>query len=246
MQKVTIAEVKTKSGEKHGKPWSLVIVKDSAGVEYTSFDKGLEELGPGSVIEFEPDIASVDGKTKINIKDGWRIISKAAPPGPSGGTSAGASAAADPATVLLEIDARARATALILAGDLAKDGKIKVDDILSWSNTFYAWLRTGAARATPAVPAAAAGPPKSAPAGKTAEQMTTDELAHELFDKKDKKPARDAATIQNLGQLFQACKDDFNMGPDAVAKELGYSSREQLTGGRVADFYRTIAEIRRQ
>ena len=246
MQKVKIGSVRTKSGEGGDgkKPWTLVIVTGDDGSEFTSFDRKLEALGPGSVIEIDPEIVNKNGKTKVNIKD-YKVISEVAAaqgpgpaPGPTGGGAA-APAPADPSTVLLEIDARARATALILSGDLAKNDKIKIDAILSYANSFYSWLKTGAARASTPVPTAVNPPKASAAPGKSPDDMTSDELAHELFDKKEKKP-RDASTIKNLGELFQACLDDFHLPPDAVAKELGYSRREDIPLGKANEQYMAI------
>ncbi len=93
MQKVTVASVKTKSGEggKSG-TWTLVIVTGEDGAEFTSFDKALTDLGKGAVIELEPEITTKNGKTKVNIKE-WKLVSEGAPPataeeqrtGPGGG-----------------------------------------------------------------------------------------------------------------------------------------------------------------
>ncbi len=93
MQKVTVANVRTKSGEGgKGGSWTLVIVTGEDGAEFTSFDKGLAELGKGAVIELEPEVVTKNGKTKVNIKE-WKLISAGAPPtteqeqtgGPGGG-----------------------------------------------------------------------------------------------------------------------------------------------------------------
>jgi hypothetical protein len=245
MAQIKVKEIKGPLGNGDKKFFAAV---DDKGVEYTTFDTAILSVTPGSIIEAEIVIKpGKGGKTYINLADGWKVISAAAAaapaPGPSGGT-AGPHAPVDPGTVLLEIDARARSTALILAGDLAKNGKITPDGILSWANTFYAWLKVGAAKSAP-VPAAAAGPPKSwAAAGKSDSEKSTEELEQEIFGKKGGNPPRDPLTVRNLGELFQACKDDFNMMPDAVAKELGYSNRENLVGGNVADYYRTIVQSR--
>jgi len=75
VQKVTINEVKTKTGTGKKGDWTLVIIKDTEGAEYTSFDKALTSLGQGAVIELEPEITTKDGKTKINIKE-WKLVSE--------------------------------------------------------------------------------------------------------------------------------------------------------------------------
>ena len=80
MQKVTVATVRTKSGTGGKGPWTLVILTGEDGAEFTSFDKALEKLGKGAVIEVEPEVITKDGKTKVNIKE-WKLISEGAPPG---------------------------------------------------------------------------------------------------------------------------------------------------------------------
>jgi len=87
MQKVTIAEVKSKSGEggKSGH-WTLVIVVGDDGAEFSSFDTALEKLTPGSVIGIEPEVVIIQGKTKINIKE-WKLISEAPAGGPAPGVA---------------------------------------------------------------------------------------------------------------------------------------------------------------
>lgn len=77
--KITVADLKTKTGEGKKGPWTLVIIKGEDGAEFTSFDKSLSDLTIGSVIEFEPEISVQDGKTKLNIKE-WKLISKAERP----------------------------------------------------------------------------------------------------------------------------------------------------------------------
>jgi len=82
MQKITIAEIKTKMGTNAKGDWTLVIIKDDKGAEYTSFDKTLIPLTQGSIIEVETEITAKDGKTKVNIT-AWKLIeSKPAPVSP--------------------------------------------------------------------------------------------------------------------------------------------------------------------
>lgn len=76
MQKVTINNVKTKSGKNQKGEWELVIITGEDGAEFTSFDKKLKDLQTGDVIEIEPEITTKDGKTKINIKE-YKLVSQA-------------------------------------------------------------------------------------------------------------------------------------------------------------------------
>ncbi|GAJ12937.1 unnamed protein product [marine sediment metagenome] len=41
--------------------------------------------------------------------------------------------------------------------------------------------------------------------------------------------ARDPSTIKTINELFKACFDDFNMQPDQVIQELGYSSQSDIS-----------------
>lgn len=75
MQKVTVQDVKTKSGTSAKGPWTLVIVTSEDGAEFTSFDKGLAKLRQSAVIEIEPEVTTKDGKTTIKIKE-WKLISE--------------------------------------------------------------------------------------------------------------------------------------------------------------------------
>ena len=51
---------------------------------------------------------------------------------------------------------------------------------------------------------------------------------------------RDPESIKTINDLLKACNQDFKMQPNAMAKELGYSSYKDITGN-FADCYRTIA-----
>jgi len=59
------------------------------------------------------------------------------------------------------------------------------------------------------------------------------------------KTTRDPESIKNFGNLFTACKQDFNMSPSEVIKELGYSRKEDITVP-IPECYRIIAEPRRR
>jgi len=83
MQRVTVANIKTKTGTGGRGPWTLVILTGDDGAEFTSFDKALENLSKGTIIELEPEITTKDGKTKVNIKE-WKLISEGTPPAPAG------------------------------------------------------------------------------------------------------------------------------------------------------------------
>lgn len=222
MQKVTVKEVRGPLGKGERKFFAVV---DEKGGEFTTFDTKVANITPGSVLEIEPEVTAKDGKTYINIKE-WKLISE--------GTAIPAQASpADLATVKLEIDARARITALILAGDLASKDKIKVEEINTYASKFYAWLQGKPAQA-PAKQQA-----KPARVAKTAEpEKTKDELEKELFGK-----GRDPESIKNLGDLFKACFDDFKMLPEAVVKELGYSNKTEITE-TPAEAYRIVISIR--
>ena len=78
MQQITVEEIRViKSKPDADKKWELVaLVAD--GTEFTTFDLAIKEVGIGGVVEFEP--AFKDGK--INIKKGWKIISKGQAPAP--------------------------------------------------------------------------------------------------------------------------------------------------------------------
>ena len=56
---------------------------------------------------------------------------------------------------------------------------------------------------------------------------------------------RDPETITSRNELLSACFRDYNMQPQAVAKELGYRSQSDITGN-FADYYRTIALNRQE
>ncbi|MBC8273411.1 MAG: hypothetical protein H8E40_00360, partial [Chloroflexi bacterium] len=56
---------------------------------------------------------------------------------------------------------------------------------------------------------------------------------------------RDPETIISRNGLLSACFHDYNMQPQAVAKELGYRSQSEITGN-FADYYRAIAAVRQE
>jgi phage recombination protein Bet len=60
---------------------------------------------------------------------------------------------------------------------------------------------------------------------------------------KPPKPKRDPQTIKNFGDLYTACKEDFNMDRQAVWKELGVSSQADITE-LPSDCFRRIAAVR--
>ncbi len=55
--------------------------------------------------------------------------------------------------------------------------------------------------------------------------------------------ARDPATIKTINELFKACFDDFNMQPDQVIQELGYSSQSDISE-LPSECYQKIAAVR--
>ena len=71
MQKITVASVNKKEGTNDRGPWTLVIIKDDTGSEFTSFDKKLLDLTIGAVIELEAVIKN----GKVNIKE-WKLLSE--------------------------------------------------------------------------------------------------------------------------------------------------------------------------
>lgn len=236
MQRLTVDTISTKSGTGKGnKTWTLIIVKGVDGIEATSFDTKLQSLGKGDVIDFEPELTSVDGKAKVNIKS-WNTVSKAAVPPATVSPGVGAEPAPAPANTGLtvaDIEARTRFTALIQATELAVRDKIKAGEILPWAGSFYRWLKN------PSTTTAAATAPQ--PGKKAPEDMTTAELEAELF-KKD--TPRDPQTIKTRGDLFQACYDDFKKMPsNEVAKALGYAKPEDVSG-RFPDLYLTIKSLK--
>lgn len=88
MQKITVKQIKGKPSPPDSKrQYTLVIVEDEAGSEFTSFDTALLEYGPGTVLEIEPEVVNKGGKTKVNIKD-FNVISATSPapatPAPTG------------------------------------------------------------------------------------------------------------------------------------------------------------------
>lgn len=55
--------------------------------------------------------------------------------------------------------------------------------------------------------------------------------------------ARDPSTIKTINELFKACFDDFNMQPDQVIQELGYSSQSDISE-LPSECYLKIAAVR--
>ncbi|MBA7669019.1 hypothetical protein ES703_77145 [subsurface metagenome] len=55
--------------------------------------------------------------------------------------------------------------------------------------------------------------------------------------------ARDPSTIKTINELFKACFDDFNMQPDQVIQELGYSSQSDISE-LPSECYQKIAAVR--
>lgn len=74
MQKITVASINKKEGTNDRGPWTLVIIKDDSGSEFTSFDKKLLELTQGAIIDIEVEMR----KGKANIKL-WNLISEGSP-----------------------------------------------------------------------------------------------------------------------------------------------------------------------
>ncbi|MGQ9545956.1 MAG: phage recombination protein Bet [Dehalococcoidia bacterium] len=59
------------------------------------------------------------------------------------------------------------------------------------------------------------------------------------------KPARDPESIKSITDLLRACFEDFGIQPKDVAKELGYTSTQEISE-KPADCYREIAAVRQQ
>jgi len=57
------------------------------------------------------------------------------------------------------------------------------------------------------------------------------------------KAERDSTAIKTINELFKACFDDFNMQPDQVIRELGYSSQSDITE-LPSECYKKIAAVR--
>ena len=193
------------------------ILKDEAGTTISGFDTKLKDLTRGTEIEVE---IVVKGKYN-NIKE-WTLVSLA--PGPTA-----PSPAADLATIKAMIAAYQRTMALAQACTLAAAGKIELDQVNDYAARFYTSL-SGQRGST------STRPPPITSTAETPEQLWEDMAGG---------TPRDPESIKNLGNLFTACKQDFNMSPSEVIKELGYSRKEEITGP-IPECYRIIAEPRRE
>jgi phage recombination protein Bet len=77
------------------------------------------------------------------------------------------------------------------------------------------------------------------------------EIAEDIPFDLDKEPGRapridrDPESIKDINVLLRACYDDFGIQPADVAKELGYSSTQEIDK-KPADCYREIAAVRRK
>ncbi len=71
MQTITVDEIIVKTGESAKGPWTLVIIKDDAGSEFTTFDTKLKDLPRGTKLEIDVEIK----KGKANIKT-FKILSQ--------------------------------------------------------------------------------------------------------------------------------------------------------------------------
>jgi len=213
VQKVNVKEVRGPLGKGERKFYAVI---SDDGAEFTSFDTKLASLLPGSVINLEPEIK---GKY-INIKE-WSLIEEPATQSPS---------AAIPAQVAprsLQFDARA--TALNVASRLVSAGKIDITEMIPKAEIYRSWLTGEAMR-------------KASPQAPNTKPVTTVEEDWESMKRDDDPPKRNPDDIKNLGALFTACLQDFKMNPAAVAKELGYSKTQDITG-EFADHYRAIAQV---
>lgn len=126
MQIISVKEirpVKSKSGKE------FFVVVDEKGAEFTTFDKALQQVTPGSLLAIEP---KVDGKY-VNIES-WEIKEKAEKAAP-GSNHYGKSPE--------ELDLSRHSFALSYAKDLVVAGKVEVGDILSKATEFYQWLKGG-------------------------------------------------------------------------------------------------------
>jgi len=72
VQKITVADIKIKTGTGEKGPWTNTAIIDEKGARFSSFDKKLSQLNKGSVIEAE---VVVDGKF-LNIKE-FKILEEA-------------------------------------------------------------------------------------------------------------------------------------------------------------------------
>lgn len=123
----------------------------------------------------------------------------------------------DPTTTMLQIQANFKIAALQVAGRLAAAGKIDKEEIRTCADEIYTWItsRTKSQKAP-------------------SEEQTTEEAWKDM-----ERGERDPDTIKNIGNLFTACTQDFNMTADEVVIALGYSKKEEITESPSA-CYRTI------
>ena len=127
MQKIKVAKVSQKPVANGG---TMVLVEDDKGARFSGFDKSLQEIKEGDIINAE---IQVDGKYN-NIKSFELVehgtLTKTEPPEPKD------------KPYQVEIEARARNTALMQACEIAKASseRVTLDKILFTADAFYWWL----------------------------------------------------------------------------------------------------------
>ena len=192
------------------------VIVDESGAKISGFDTKLRNLSIGT--EIEVDLV-VKGSYN-NIKE-WKLVKE----GPGSPATAPQQ---DQGTIKLQINAQYRIAALAQACTLAAAGKIEPADIKGNADKFYTWL---------------IGRVQVAPKAKLAE--TTAESAEEIWQELGSGTKRDPNSIKNLGNLFTACKQDFNMSPDAVVAELGCNTKEEIKES-MPNCYRIISSVREE
>jgi len=157
-------------------------------------------------------------------------------------------------TVKLEMESKAKNTALMQACKLAEVGKIDIPQIIPYADKFLSWLNNGKPEESKPPVVKEAKPPveKETKKEKPEEKgrvLDDSELqgVTDLFDEgiiKDKeKSKRDLSIIKTLNDLFKACNEDFNLQPKEVISELGYSSKADIPDSP-AECYEKIKAVR--
>lgn len=237
MQKVTIKEIKTKTGTSGKGKWTLVIITGEDGAEFTSFDASLEKYGPGSVIEIEPEVVTKDGKTKVNIKE-WKLVSEAPAVTPKIASKEDEMTKEEWAererVKRRSIERQAAAT---IAATLQPVGMVNVDKLILDAESIYKFIsgepKTATSKATPEQDWERMGKERKPNPPETAQ------------DEQGKAPKanRDPDTLKTIHEMQKAVHADFGLQPKDQLKELNINSWPELTL-TPAEAYRQIAATR--
>lgn len=119
MQRIKVKEVRGPFGNRG----NLFTIQDDTGNKFSTFDKKVEGIAPGTVLEIEFEAKG----GYLNIKK-WSVVEES--------TSAESSTKDGPGRLAFD----AKVNALMVAGDLACAGHIKPDCVLEIAESYRGWL----------------------------------------------------------------------------------------------------------